>query len=123
AVAGGRAVSGVPPLATRADALPGAVYSRLAERLAAFPGETYPFHVGDTFLLPPDGCRTDQVAHDRHPDLNRYTPVPGRPALLDAVAARVARRTGVPTPAEHALIAAGATAGFAVTFGALVAPG
>src|SRR5690606_22614595 len=79
AVAGGRAVSGVPPLATRADALPGAVYSRLAERLAAFPGETYPFHVGDTFLLPPDGCRTDQVAHDRHPDLNRYTPVPGHP--------------------------------------------
>ena len=31
--------------------------------LAAHEGETYPLHVGDTWLQPPPGCRTEDVTH------------------------------------------------------------
>lgn len=112
-----------PGLAPRVGGLPGAVYSRFAARLAAFEGETYPFHVGDTWLSPPDGCRTDQLRHEDFPGLNRYTNVPGDPGLIADVARRVAARTGVACRDEEVVIAAGATGGFAIAFGAIVSAG
>ena len=112
-----------PRLAPRVDALVGSVYSNLVARFAGLSGERYPFHVGDTWLEPPEGCRTEDVRLSDWPGHHRYTPVPGLPALLSAVAARVAQRTGVPVAPDEVFVCAGATAGFAQVLGAVVPPG
>ena len=39
----------------------GSVYSKLLHRLATHRGEAYPFHVGDTWLPPPDGCAMEEI--------------------------------------------------------------
>lgn len=113
----------LPMLAPRVDLLTGSVYSNLAARFGAFEGERYPLHVGDTWLLPPQGCRTEDVTHANHPGLNTYTAVPGWEPLREGIRARVASRTGVPVRDEEVVVAAGATAGLACALGALVAPG
>lgn len=112
-----------PPLAPRIAALPGAVYSSLLARFGEVKGETFPFHVGDTWMAPPEGCRTEDVHLDDQPGHNRYTAVPGHPALIEAVAQRVAARTGVPVTPEEVVIPAGATAGYLVALGAIVPEG
>ncbi len=101
----------------------GSVYSALAHRLATFEGETYPLHVGDTWLEPPEGCRMEDLRTAENPGLHRYTPPHGLPALVEAVAARVAGRTGVPTAPADVLMAAGATGALGAVAGALLAPG
>lgn len=103
--------------------IPGSVYSALAHRLSTFEGETYPLHVGDTWLEPPEGCRMEDLKTAEYPGLHRYTPPHGLPALVEAVAARVAERTGVPTAAADVLMAAGATGALGAVAGALLAPG
>lgn len=112
-----------PPLAPRVDALVGSVYSSLVARFATLPGERYPFHVGDTWLEPPEGCRTEEIRLADAPGHNRYTPIPGDPTLLAAIAERVGRRTGVPVAPDEVFVCAGATAGFAQVLGAVVPPG
>ncbi len=116
-------MSATPALAPRVGHLVGSVYSTLVARFAALEGETYPFHVGDTWLEPPEAGRTEQIRLSEHPGHNRYTPVPGLPWLRQVLADRVTRRTGVLTGAEEVLVCAGATAGFAAVLGAIVPEG
>ena len=99
------------------------VYSRLADRVRTFDGEVYPFHVGDTWMEPPDGCRMQDLRVEDHPGMHRYASPMGMPKLLEAVAARVEERTGVPTSEREVLITAGATGGLGAALGALMAPG
>lgn len=113
----------VPPLAPRVSQLVGTVYSNLVSKFGSYEGERYPLHVGDTWMQPPVGCRTEDVLHADHPSVNKYTPVPGHPDLLAALATRAEARTGVPTAPEDVVVTAGATAGYAVALGAIVAPG
>lgn len=103
--------------------IPGSVYTALAHRLATFEGETYPLHVGDTWLEPPAGCRMEDLKSADHPGLHRYAPPHGLPALVEAVAAQVAARTGVPTAPADVLMATGATGALGAVAGALLAPG
>ena len=99
------------------------VYSQLADRVRSFDGEVYPFHVGDTWMEPPDGCRMQDLRVEDHPGMHRYASPKGLPELLEAVASRVAERTGVPTSEREVLITAGATGGLGAALGALMAPG
>jgi aspartate aminotransferase len=101
----------------------GAVYSALAHRLAAFPGEVYPLHVGDTWREPPEGCRMEDLHVAQYPGMHRYAPPQGLPALLDAIAGQARARTGVATGWENVLIATGATGALGAVAGAIVAPG
>jgi len=101
----------------------GAVYSALAARLARFPGETYPLHVGDTWLEPALGCRMQDLSVEEHPGMHRYAPPRGRAVLLQALAARIEARSGVPTLPEDVLVAAGATGALGAVLGAIVEPG
>ena len=41
-----------PALSPSLEAIAGSVYSALAHRLDAHQGESYPFHVGDTWMEP-----------------------------------------------------------------------
>jgi N-succinyldiaminopimelate aminotransferase len=101
----------------------GAVYSALAHRLATHQGETYPLHVGDTWMEPPEGCRMEDLHVADYPGMHRYAAPQGMPALLDAIAERARQRTGVDTRRENVLVATGATGGLGAVAGALVAPG
>lgn len=112
-----------PAASPAVSALPASVYSPLVARLARYPGEKYPFHLGDTWKEPPEGARMEDLSIARHPGMHRYPPVPGRADLLQALAARLTARTGVPTTPEDVLVTGGATAGIGAALTALLAPG
>lgn len=108
-----------PPIA----AMPKAVYSSLADRLGTIAGETYPLHVGDTWMEPPEGCRMEDLRVAEHPGLHRYAPVQGLPALIDAIRTSVRARTGLATERSEVLVTAGATGGLGAVIGGILAPG
>lgn len=112
-----------PRFAPSVAGIGGSPYSALAGRLLSFPGETYPLHVGDTWMEPPEGCRMEDLTVAEHPGMHRYSAPHGLPALVAAVAERVTARSGLPTAGEEVLIAAGATGALGAVLGALLAPG
>lgn len=112
-----------PSPAAHLEAIPPSVYSSLAERLARHAGETYPLHVGDTWMEPPEGCRMEDFDTARHPGLHRYAPVHGLPALLDAIVERERANTGLAVERADVLVTAGATGGLGAVAGALLDPG
>jgi aspartate/methionine/tyrosine aminotransferase len=112
-----------PRFSPAVDQIAGAVYTALAHRLAAHPGEVYPLHVGDTWMEPPEGCRMEDLKVAEYPGLHRYAPPQGLPALLDAVVEHVRERSGVATERRNVLIATGATGALGAVAGAILAPG
>jgi N-succinyldiaminopimelate aminotransferase len=112
-----------PEVAPSVAQIGGSVFSALAHRLATFPGETYPLHVGDTWLEPPEGCRMEDLTVAEYPGMHRYTSPHGMAALIDAIVARTRARTGAPTAPGEVLLAAGATGGLGAVAGAILAPG
>jgi aspartate/methionine/tyrosine aminotransferase len=112
-----------PAASPSVAALPASVYSPLVARLARYPGEKYPFHLGDTWKEPPVGARMESLSTARNPGMHRYPPVPGRADLLQALAGRLVDRTGVPTTPEDILVTGGATAAIGAAVTALLAPG
>ncbi len=105
------------------QAVRASAFSTLAHRLASFDGERFPFHVGDTWMQAPAGCRMEDLAESRWPRLNCYASPRGTPELLEAVAARVTARSGLATSTDQVLIAAGATGGLDAVCGAILDPG
>jgi len=103
--------------------IPPSVYSGLAHRLDRFAGETYPLHVGDTWMEPPEGCRMEDLHVAEFPGMHRYAPVHGLPALLDAILERERQKTGVTLERDNVLVVAGATGGLGAVAGALLEPG
>lgn len=100
------------------EAMPGAVYSRHAKKLARYQGTTFPLHIGDTWMEPP--VRAESL---QRPGIHRYTGVHGLPALLQALSERVTRDTGLDTPTEAIQITAGATGGLTAAVAAMIEPG
>ncbi len=113
----------MPKISRSVQAIRGSVYSAQAHRLDRFAGETYPLHVGDTWMEPAEGCRMEDLRVADHPGMHRYTSPHGLPALLDAIVERTRARTGVPTEREDVLVAAGGTGALGAAVGATVEPG
>ena len=82
----------------------GSVYSALVHQLREFEGETYPFHIGDTWMEPAVGTRMEDLNVGDHPGMHRYAPVQGRRDLLEAIAERTLARTGEPTEPADILV-------------------
>jgi N-succinyldiaminopimelate aminotransferase len=101
----------------------GSVYSGLAHRIATFAGQTYPLHIGDTWMEPAAGCRMQDLTVAEHPGMHRYAEPRGMPQLLDAIALRSSQRLGVATASQDVLVAAGATGGLDAVVGAILEPG
>jgi aspartate/methionine/tyrosine aminotransferase len=103
------------------------VYSALAARAARAAteggGEVFPFHVGDTWMEPAEGCRMENLTVAEYPGLHRYTPPQGWPPLIDAVVERVRAAHGIPTERDQVLVTGGATLGLGAVVGSLVEPG
>jgi N-succinyldiaminopimelate aminotransferase len=112
-----------PKVAESLSEVGGSLYSSLMHRLAAYEGEVFPLHVGDTWLEPAEGCRMQDLRVEDHPGMHRYADPRGMPALLDAIADRLGGRTGVPTERGDVLVTAGATGALGAVIGAIVDPG
>ena len=112
-----------PEVAASVRAIKGSVYSNLASRLDSFPGETYPLHVGDTWMEPAPGCRMEDLRVAEHPGMHRYTSVHGMPALIEAIVGRQRERTGLATERGNVLVTAGGTGGLGAVAGAILEPG
>lgn len=112
-----------PPLAPAARAMPGAIYSPFADRIADHPGPLFPLHVGDTWRDPFVGARSEDIASADHPRLHAYTDTRGLPELIDALVAKLERRNGLSHTPDEVLVTAGATGGLAALAGAVLSPG
>jgi N-succinyldiaminopimelate aminotransferase len=112
-----------PHFSPSVDDISGAVYSALAHRLASFPGEVYPLHVGDTWMEPAQGCRMEDLTVAEYPGMHRYAAPQGMPALIDAIVEEARARSGAATERENVLVATGATGGLGAVAGAIVSPG
>ncbi|MBW2422989.1 MAG: hypothetical protein JRG86_02000 [Deltaproteobacteria bacterium] len=75
-------MAGTPPLAPAACAMPGAIYSPFADRLADHPGPVFPLHVGDTWRDPFPGARVEDLLSREHPRLHAYSDTRGLPDLI-----------------------------------------
>jgi len=112
-----------PHAAPHLRSIPASAYSTLAARLERYVGESYPLHVGDTWMEPPSGTRMEDLRVAEHPGMHRYASVHGLPALLDAIVELERAKTGLAIERENVLVTAGATGGLGAVVGAIVAPG
>ncbi len=112
-----------PDFSNSVGSVAGSVYTNLAEKLAAWEGECYAFHVGDTWMEPAEGTRMQDLTVEEHPGMHRYTAPQGHPALLAAVAEDLDSRYGWQLERDQILIAAGATGALGAVAGAILNPG
>jgi aspartate/methionine/tyrosine aminotransferase len=112
-----------PRYAPSVESMAASVYSSFADRLARMPGETWPLHVGDTWMEPAAGTRMEDLTVEENPGMHRYAPVQGLPSLLDAIVDRVRARTGCSTERGNVLVTAGATGGLGAVIGGILGPG
>jgi aspartate/methionine/tyrosine aminotransferase len=112
-----------PPLAPQTRAMPGAVYSPFADRLAEHPGPIYPLHVGDTWHDPFVGARAEDIRSADHPRLHAYGNTRGLPELVERVCQKLRIHNDLAHPPGEILITAGATGGLAALAGAVLSPG
>ena len=87
------------------------------------PGPLFPLHVGDTWLEPSVGTRSEDILAADHPGLHQYCDTRGLPPLVDAVLERSRERSGLSHERSSVLITAGATAGLSCALGSVLAPG
>ncbi len=120
--AGPRDSRPTPPLAARALAMPGAIYSPFADRIHGHPGPLFPLHVGDTWRDPFVGARSEDIESDRVPRLHAYCDTRGLPALIEALREKLAKRNGLVHEPDEILVTAGATGGLTALAGAALEP-
>jgi N-succinyldiaminopimelate aminotransferase len=113
-----------PPLpADAVDRIPGAIFSRLAHRIAERGDDVFPLHVGDTWMEPFEGGRMEDLSVREHPGMHRYGETQGIPALVDAIVEKVRARNALPAERASVLVTAGATGALGAAIGMLAAPG
>ena len=122
-MAGEGAGSAPPAIAPETAAMPGAIYSPFADRMADHPGPLFPLHVGDTWRDPFVGARCEDIASKDHPRLHAYGDTRGLPELIERVSQKLRDRNGLAHPPAEILITAGATGGLATLAGAVLSPG
>lgn len=116
-------MSAGPPLAPETKAMPGAVYSPFADRIADSDGPIYPLHVGDTWRDPFVGARSEDIHAADHPRLHAYGNTRGLPELVSRVREKLRKRNDLDHGPEEILVTAGATGGLATLAGATLSPG
>lgn len=114
-----------PHVSAPAAAIPASIFSRLVERLAQYQGEIYPFHLGDTYLPPPEEARLETLRWEEPNGawLYRYSAPAGEPELLAAVVDKLRRKNGLEVGPANVQITAGATHAFACAARALLDQG
>lgn len=101
----------------------GSAFGRFAARLARLEGETYPLHIGDTYLGPTPGLRMQDLTDVEHPSLHRYANPVGTPQLIERLAAKVEARNGLPAEPRSLLVTPGATGALSTAASVTLQPG
>ena len=111
-----------PRLAGRMMGLTPSLYAKILARLQDFDGEVYPFHIGETHLLPtPEVMDTLRDVNDAA--VHHYGHPQGIPELRHAVAHHL-RQMGQPdVTADDVLVTHGATHGLNLACQAILDPG
>lgn len=112
-----------PRIAPAIDAIPGAIFSPLAHRIAEAKGRVFPLHVGDTWMEPVEGARMQDLCVEALPGMHRYTDTQGVPSLLDALVEKLRNQNGLRVERSGVLATAGATGALAAAVGMLAEPG
>jgi len=112
----------VPRPAPAVAEIPGAIFSPLAARIAAYRGRLYPLHVGDTWMEPFPGGRMEDLRVEVHPGMHRYSETKGMPELVDAIVEKVRTQNRLPYGRESILVTAGATGALGAAIGMLATP-
>src|SRR5215813_1489458 len=110
-----------PSISQAAGDLPASIFARLVERLAGHSGAVFPFHLGDTHLLPP--VRLESLDFGSAGALYTYAPPAGDPLLIEAVVRKLAAKNGINTTPAAIQITAGATHAFACAMRLVCDPG
>ena len=105
----------MPPLAPETRAMPGAIYSPFADRMAQHPGPLHPLHVGDTWRDPFVGARSEDMTSADHPRLHAYGDTRGLSELVAAVREKLARKNGLTHDTDEILITTGSQQGLDLT--------
>jgi N-succinyldiaminopimelate aminotransferase len=103
--------------------LSASIYSSFVPRAKASGAPFCPLHEGDTYLVPPAGARLSDGSTYEAPDLHKYSPIRGRPELIDAIREQRESKDRRPCPPSRILVTAGATGGISSAIRALLAPG
>ena len=102
--------------------LPDSLYARIMSRLARYEGEVYPFHIGETHLLPTPGVM-QALRQVEEPAVHHYGHPAGLPELREALAETLTQ-TGMPKlSADDLLVTHGATHGLNLVCQAILDPG
>lgn len=112
-----------PRLAGRLSGLAPSLYARILGKLAAYPEETYPFHIGETHLLPHSDVLEGLPEIARDPAIHHYAHPQGILPLRERLAAEL-NQTGMPeVTAGDLVITHGATHGLNLACQAVLDPG
>jgi hypothetical protein len=65
--------------------LSASIYSSFVARARASGKQFCPLHEGDTYMVPPVGARLFDGATYDVPGIHKYSPIRGRPELIDAI--------------------------------------
>jgi N-succinyldiaminopimelate aminotransferase len=112
-----------PAVSPTTESLSARVFSDLVAKAKAKDGGVHWLTVGDTYLDPPRVAQAESQLSAEHPRLHNYAAPAGEPALLDAIAERLERRTGRSIVREQIQVQSGATAGLSVVVKTLLDPG
>lgn len=112
-----------PRVSPTTDTLSSSVFSSLLARARERGGLVHPLHVGDTYRDPPVHARAETMKTAEIDRLHNYSPVQGEPVLLDAIAKKLALRSGKSIARDDLQVMSGATAGLSVVVHALFDPG
>ena len=113
----------LPSLCSVTAAMPGAVYSPFADRIANHPGPLAPLHVGDTWRDPIVCARAESMSSETIPRLHAYCDTRGVPSLIEAIQAKLRKKNRLDPANEEILVTAGATGGLSALVGAALSPG
>ena len=113
-----------PATEAKIDGIEQSIFARLIARIQAHGGVRYPFHIGDTFLLPPPACRLEALAERPPARPYAYSHPFGSDALRDALASKLARENDLSwvTP-NHVSFTSGATHALSSLGQVLLSPG
>lgn len=97
-----------PEISSPAESVPSSIFQRVMKQVAGHRGPVYPFHLGDTHLLPPEEARLASLAWDDQ-KLYPYAVPAGEPNVLEAVCDKLARKNRLDVTPPRIQITAGAT--------------
>jgi N-succinyldiaminopimelate aminotransferase len=103
--------------------LSASIYSSFVARARASGAPFCPLHEGDTYMVPPVGARLFDGATYDVPGIHKYSPIRGRPELIDAILTQREAKDGHACLPSQILITAGATGGISSAIRALLASG